>query len=171
MRTEKIIKDEPLHPGYLDCCTERLHLMINATIHRHKLKSVLVIRDYGIYGTDACLYGNKWLSTEVCKEQSDKAVKRLSQWGIPVFEFNPAAFHAPKNAGFVSLVEADALLQGDVFIRFGCGSFQDRLVKKFIYKYSNETDPKARCYSVCPCLRGIESVHGLDIMDPKCPMN
>ena len=167
MRTEKLLKHEITHPGYFNCCIERLHSMINATIEKYKLKSVLILRDYGTYGTDACLYDGKWLPSNICKEQSDKAVERLNQWGIPVVEFDPAAFHAPKNAGFVSLVEADALLQGDVLINLGCGSFQHNIIQKFIHKYSNETDPKARCYSVCPCLQGIGWVHGLNI-EPKC---
>ena len=148
MRTERVIQHEPSHPGYIDSCIEELPFVINRTLHRHNLKDVLVLRDYGMYGSDSCHYGNHSKPRQFCKSLSDKFVSRLQQWNIQVVDFEPAAFDGvPHNSGFVSLVEADALLQGDVLVTVGYGNFQQALRTRFAEK--SKLTSEECCYSVC----------------------
>ena len=147
MRTERVIQHEPSHPGYIDSCIEELPFVINRTLHRHNLKDVLVLRDYGTYGTDSCHYGNHSRPRQFCKSLSDKFVSRLRQWNIQVVDFDPTVFGVPHNSGFISLVEANALLHGDVLLTVGHGSFQRSLRTRFVAK--PKLTSEECCYSVC----------------------
>ena len=89
MRTERVIQHESSHPGYINSCIEELPFAINRTLHRHNLKDVLVLRDYGTYGSDSCHYGNHSKPRQFCKSLSDKFITRLQQWNIQVADLIP----------------------------------------------------------------------------------
>ena len=153
MRTERVIQKEAFYQGYTECCTRKLLSVINTTLHEHNLKGALVLSDYGTYGTDSCFYGKGTMPRSFCKLRSDKILKYLSQGGIQVAEFDVKSFDGvPQMSGFASLVEADALLQGDMLITMGFGSFQSTLRKKFVelHQDSHTTAPEHCCISVCP---------------------
>ena len=172
MRTEKLIQNEAFYQGYRICCTRKLLSVINTTVHEHNLKGALVLSDYGTYGTDACFYGERTMPRSFCKLRSDKIVKYLSQGGIQVAEFDVKSFAGvPQNSGFASLVEADALLQGDMLIMMGFGSFQSTMRKKFVelYQDSHTTAPEHCCVSVCPVRE--EERHGKFIECDVKPTN
>ena len=148
MRTERVIQHEPSHPGYVNSCIEELPSAINRTMQRHNLQDVLVLRDYGTYGSDSCTYGNHSKPLEFCKSLSDKFVSRLQKFNIQVVDFDPTAFDGvPNNSGFASLVEADALLRGDILLTVGYGNFQKALRKRFAEK--SKLISEECCYSVC----------------------
>ena len=150
MRTERVIQHEPSHPGYINSCIEELPYAINRTMQRHNLQDVLVLRDYGTYGSDSCHYGNRSYPIQFCKSLSDKFVSRLQKFNIQVVDFDPTAFDGvPNNSGFASLVEADALLRGDILLTVGHGNFQHALRKRFADKSKSKLISEECCYSVC----------------------
>ena len=163
IRTERIIHTNSLHPGYQKCCMKRLHMLIYNIMEKHKLLNVLLMRDYGQYGTDSCFYGNRTLPRRnkphwFCKRLSDDIMEEIGEWGIHYSAFDPSKFQMIENAGFVSFVEADALLQGEVLLTVGFGGFQGQLHRKFA---SLGTDTQFKAYHICPCYTSKENLHGL----------
>ena len=159
IRSERIIHTNSLHPGYQKCCMSRLHILIDNIMKKHKLLSVLLVKDYGQYGTDSCFYGNHHTRPHwYCRKLSDDMMKKIGEWDIHYSAFDPSKFQTVKNSGFVSLDEKDTLLQGDVLVTVGTGSFQGQLRRTFNSLGKME-------YHICPCYKGKENLHGLITSD------
>ncbi len=154
LRIEKVIQRAAFNPDYINCCTQEVLSVINNTLHKYHLKGTLVFSDYGMYGTDACRSGQKTMPISFCKTSSDKILKRLSQVGIQRVEFDVKTFSGvPQNSGFASLVESHALVQGDMLVAMGGGSFQSTMRKNFVtlsQYFHNYTAPEHNWISVCP---------------------
>ncbi len=154
LRIEKVIQKAAFNPDYINCCTQEVLSVINNTLHEYHLKGTLVLSDFGAYGTNTCHYGRKTVPKSFCRTRADKILKRLSQGGIQTVEFDVKTFNGvPQNSGFASLVESHALVQGDMLVAMGGGSFQSTMRKNFVTlsQYShNYTAPKHNWISVCP---------------------
>ena len=164
VRSERIIHSNSLHSGYSHCCMQRLQKLLRQIIAKHQLQDVLLVRDYGDYGTDTCFYGMHTRPRAYCKMLSDRLMTQMGTWGIRYAAFDPVKYGAVDNSGFVSLVESDALLQGSALLTVGYGSFQGQLRSRFIEK--NDT-LKDKSYKLCPSYIGSEEVHNLHV-DSSC---
>ena len=188
LRLERLYQCEALIPGYTNCCVERLNSLLSKVLHKHKIskKDVLIVKDYGQYGTDSCTYKRKYVEHSICLNLTREFFANLQQYGYTASEFLPAAFDGvPDNSGFVSLVEAGAILSGSVLIAGGFGSYQGTIIKQFLgvddpaisfkhfdnehhYGTSFQYD---RVYRVCTCtpLKGhLEKLNGIDLGSKSC---
>ena len=162
IRSERIIHSNSLHSGYQECCMRRLHSLIEEIMKKHELLSVLLVRDYGEYGTDSCFYGDHTKPHWFCKDLSDHMMKEIGEWGIHYSSFDPSKFQSVKNSGFVSLVETNVLLQGEVLLTVGYGSFQSQLIGRFIDQNPFKINAQLQTYSICHCYKNDkEDLRGL----------
>lgn len=164
IRSERIIYSNSLHTGYTTCCLNKLHILVDKIMRRHKLLDVLLVRDYGKYGTDTCFYKDNSRPRWYCNKLSDVMMDMIKSWGLDYTAFDPVKLGTVDNSAFASLVEADALLHGSVLLTVGYGSFQGQLRTRFI----NQTPGGSKLsYQICPSYLGKEEVHGLNI-GPSC---
>ena len=188
LRLERLYQCEALIPGYTNCCVERLSSLLSKVLHRYKIseKDVLIIKDYGQYGTDSCTYKREYVAHSICMNLTRDFFTNLQKYGYRASEFLPATFNGvPDNSAFVSLVEAGAILSGSVLIAGGFGSYQGTVIKQFIgvdnpaisfkhfdnkHQYGNSS-LYDRVYRVCTCtpLKGhLEKLNGIDLGRRSC---
>ena len=181
MRLERLYQCEVRTQGYLDCSLQRFASLMSSLSLKYGIDpgNVVMIKDYGPYGTDSCTYKD----ISVCMSTTEGIVKQLKKWGYSFAEFDPKSIPGtPHSSGFVSLVEAHSLLSGEALVTLGFGSFQGSIIRKFaqstldvnvqsdfqeILNISNHT------YRICPCtlLRGqTEQLNGLEL-GPSCEAN
>ena len=65
----------------------------------------------------------------MCVNESQYLLSLLNESNAA--EFDPVKFGAPKNSGFVSLVEGQVLTGGQTLVVFGGGSFQTSIIDRF----------------------------------------
>lgn len=183
LRLERLYQCEDLIPGYTDCCVERLSSLLSKVLHKYGInkKDVLIIKDYGPYGTDSCTYKRKYVAHSICMNLTRDFFTSLQKYGYGASEFLPAVFKGvPDNSAFVSLVEARTILSGSVLITGGFGSYQGTVIKQFIgaddpaisfkhfdnvHQYGNSSQYD-RVYRVCTCtpLKGhLEKLNGMNL--------
>jgi hypothetical protein len=183
LRLERLYQCEDLIPGYTDCCVERLSSLLSKVLHKYGInkKDVLIIKDYGQYGTDSCTYKRKYVAHSICMNLTRDFFQNLQKYGYGASEFLPAVFQGvPDNSAFVSLVEARTILSGSVLIAGGFGSYQGTVIKQFIgsddpaisfkhfdneHQYGNSSQYD-RVYRVCTCtpLKGhLEKLNGIHL--------
>ena len=188
LRLERLYQCEDLIPGYTNCCVERLSSLLSKVLHKYRInkKDVLIIKDYGQYGTDSCTYKRKYVAHSICMNLTKDFFTNLQKYGYRASEFLPAAFDGvPDNSAFVSLVEARATLSGGVLITGGFGSYQGTVIKQFIgvdnpavsfkhfdnkHRYGDSSQYD-RVYRVCTCtpLKGhLEKLNGIDLGGRSC---
>ena len=188
LRLERLYQCEALIPGYTDCCVKRLSSLLSKVLKRYKIgkKDVLIIKDYGQYGSDSCTYKREYVAHSICMNLTRDFFTNLQKYGYSASEFLPAAFDGiPDNSGFVSLVEAGAILSGSVLIAGGFGSYQGTVIKQFIgvddqaisFKHFDNKHQYGdsflydRVYRVCTCtpLKGhLEKLNGIDLGQRSC---
>ena len=188
LRLERLYQCEDLIPGYTNCCVERISSLISKVLHKYGInkKDVLIIKDYGQYGTDSCTYKRKYVAHSICMNLTRDFFTNVQKYGYSPSEFLPADFNGvPDNSAFVSLVEAGAILSGSVLIASGFGSYQGTVIKQFIgsndpavtfkhfdnkHRYGNSSQYN-RVYRVCTCtpLKGhLEKLNGIDLKGHSC---
>ena len=184
LRLERFYQCEAVIPGYTKCCVERLSSVLSEVLNKHGIskKNVLIIKDYGLYGTDSCTYKLKYVNISICLNLTEEFFRNLRQYGYSPTEFIPGDYGSgiPDNAGFVSLVESRALLSGSVLVAGGFGSYQGTIIKQFLgvsdpnigfkrfYRKCCDKEPALydRVYRVCTCksLKGHdEKLNGVDL--------
>ena len=148
---------------------------------------MFIINDYGPYGTDSCTYKLKYENISVCLNLTQGFLTQLEQHGYHASEFMPRKYgrDIPDNSGFVSLVEAGALLSGNVLVAGGFGSYQGTVIKQFLgiddpsvgFKHFDNkhnfgsTVRYDHLYRVCTCtpLKGhLEKLNGIDLRTKSC---
>ena len=168
LRTERIIQYDVFQPGFTKCCLKRLRKLLEVIIkHQPALEGVLAIRDYhnNGYGTETCYYGREWLNSSMCKALSDKMVDQIQRWGISFSEYSPADLSKRANAGYVSVVEAESLLQGDVMVTVGFGSFQSWIIEQRVHRKRSRA--WRNWYSICTKDPQHEHLNGVNV-GPSC---
>lgn len=186
LRLERFYQCEALIPGYTKCCLERLSSVLSQVLSKHGInkKDVLIIKDYGLYGTDSCSYKLKYVNISICLNLTDEFFRNLQQYGYSPTEFIPGNYGSdlPDNSGFVSLVESRALLSGNVLVVGGFGSYQGTIIKQFLdisnpkigVKHFNSKRTSAmynRVYRVCTCksFKGHdEKLNGIELGMHSC---
>ena len=187
LRLERLYQCEDLIPGYTDCCVERLNSLLSKVLNKYGInkKDVLIIKDYGLYGTDSCTYKRKYVAHSICMNLTRDFFTSLQKYGYGASEFLPTLFEGvPDNSAFVSLVEARTILSGSVLIAGGFGSYQGAVIKQFIgtddpaisfkhfdnaHHYGNSSQYD-RVYRVCTCtqLKGhLEKLNGINLAGGK----
>ena len=192
LRLERLYQCEALIPGYTKCCVERLSSLLEKVRDKYDInkKDVLIVKDYGPYGTDSCTYQLKYMNVSICLNLTQDFLTHLKQHGYHASEFIPSEYGSdiPDNSGFVSLVEAGALLSGSILIAGGFGSYQGTVIKQFLgiddpnvgFKhFDNKHDFGSpvlydRLYRVCTCspLKGHnEKLNGINLGTQSCDSN
>ena len=188
LRLERLYQCEALIPGYTDCCVERLRSLLSKVLSRHEIdkKDVLIIKDYGQYGTDSCTYKRKYVAHSICLNLTKDFFTNLQKYGYSASEFLPIKFDGvPDNSAFVSLVEARAILSGSALVVGGFGSYQGTVIKQFLgiddqaisfkhfddsHQYGNSSLYE-RLFRVCTCtpLKGhLEKLNGINLGSHSC---
>ena len=94
------------------------------------------------------------------------------KYNATLAEFDPVAFDAPVNSGFVSLVEASSLFSGRALITIGGGAYQGYLVGHFLKQHQDSDNPNAanKPHYHLPCERPTsqQTVNGLVFPDNVC---
>ena len=146
---------------FLHCCMQKLDVVLKQLLNGCSNQTTpckpLLLHDYGPYGSDSCHHNGTWKKREVCigsVEHLLSMVKVTSPVG-----FDPIKFAAPKNAGFVSKVEAMSLTDGQSLIVIGGGSFQASVVNRFRAKRKN----KLHDYRLCA--KADEKFNGINLND------
>ena len=157
-----------LPKGVYQCCMKKLNVLLGMVQQKHNItsKRTLLMKDYGPYGSDTCKYEGAYRPLSLCKEKSSKL---LSQLNVTLAEFDPVAFDAPVNSGFVSLVEASSLFSGRALITIGGGAYQGFLVKRFI-KWHHNDNPKNIHYHL-HCQMSQQTVNELVLSEDICDHN
>lgn len=167
LRTERIMQYNVFQPGFTKCCLKRLKNLLKVIIkHQPVLQNVLAIRDYHSngYGTETCYYGRKWLNNSTCKAISDKMVDQIQRWGISFSEYSPADLGTRANAGYVSVLEAESLLHGDVLVTVGFGSFQSWMIEQRVQ--TKRSRAWRYWYSICTKDPREEHLNGVNVGPP-----
>ena len=147
------------------CCMKKLSVLLGMVEQKYNIthKRTLLMNDYGPYGSDTCKYQGAYRALSLCKEKSSKL---LSQLNVTLAEFDPVAFDAPVNSGFVSLVEASSLFSGRALITIGKGVYQNYLVQRFMKWHRNDY-PKNIHYHL-QCQMSQQTVNGLVLPEDIC---
>ena len=150
------------------CCMKKLNVLLGMVQQKHNItsKRTLLMKDYGPYGSDTCQYERAYRALRLCKEKSSKL---LSQLNVTLAEFDPVAFNAPVNSGFVSLVEASSLFSGRALITIGGGAYQGYLVQRFM-KWHRYDNPKNIHYHL-QCQMSQQTVNELVLSEDICDHN
>ena len=150
------------------CCMKKLNVLLGMVQQKHNItsKRTLLVKDYGPYGSDTCQYERAYRALRLCKEKSSKL---LSQLNVTLAEFDPVAFNAPVNSGFVSLVEASSLFSGRALITIGGGAYQGYLVQRFM-KWHHYDNPKNIHYHL-QCQMSQQTVNELVLSEDICDHN
>ena len=155
LRLEWIFRREKKNFVYMVCCLNHLAELVDVVAEKYDLKKsrILLIKDFGAYGSDACNVKGTWSSYEVCINRTDKALvilKQILSFPFTEVEFNATNFKdAPQNTGFSSLVESQLLTEGAVLITLGGGNFQKSLRERFIQNQVDYNAGKDRHFGVC----------------------
>ena len=188
LRLERLYQCEAVIPGYTKCCVGRLSSLLSNVLQRHGMnkKDVLIVKDYGPYGTDSCTYKQKYVNISICLNLTKEFLANLQHYGYSASEFLPIAYdHVPDNSGFASLVEAEAILSGSALIAVGFGSYQGTVIKQFLgiddpnvgfkhFDNKHHYGPSAlydRVYRACTCtpLKGhLEKLNGINLGHQSC---
>ena len=154
-----------LPEAVFQCCIKKLNILLRMVQQKYNITSerTLLVKDYGPYGSDTCRYGGAYKALSLCKEKSSKLLSLLN---ITLAEFDPAAFDAPVNSGFVSLVEARSLLSGRALITIGGGAYQSYIVQRFMKWHRNDY-PKNIHYHL-QCQMSQQMVNGLKLSEDIC---
>ena len=153
------------------CCMKKLNILLGMVQHNYNItsKRTLLVKDYGPYGSDTCKYDGAYRALSLCKEKSSKL---LSQLNVTLVEFDPVAFDAPVNSGFVSLVEASSLFSGRALITIGGGAYQGYLVGHFLKQHQDSDNPNAankpHYHLSCERSTSQQTVNGLVFPDNVC---
>ena len=163
-------KDHPRH--FLRCCMLKLNVVLKQVKERNNLTSegsTLLLHDYGHYGTDVCKQEG-WRSRSVCVNESQYLLSFLNETGKAA-EFDPVKFGAPKNTGFVSLVERQALVGSQTLVVVGGGSFQISIVSRFTDRHKREQETQTAQNShealAYRLFTGHDNLHGLELDEVK----
>ena len=188
LRLERLYQCEALIPGYTSCCVERLSSLLSKVLRKHGIdkKDVLIIKDYGQYGTESCTYKREYVAHSICLNLTRDFFANLREYGYSASEFLPVKFDGvPDNSAFVSLVEAGAILSGSALVAGGFGSYQGTVIKQFLgiddpsisfkhfddsHRYGNSSLYDS-LYKVCTCtpLKGhLEKLNGLNLGIHSC---
>ena len=157
--------------NFYECCMKKVNVLVGMVQQKSGITSdgVLLIQDYGTYGTDACRFNGLYLAHHLCVE---KSTKLISQLNMTLAKFDPVKFDAPINSGFASLVEAASLFGGRLLITVGEGSYQHSLINRFIEQHHDPGNPEAasKLHYHLQCMEspGPETVNGLVIPGTVC---
>ena len=172
IRFGHVFKDTKSDPeAVYQCCMKKLNVLLSMVQQKYNItsKRTLLMKDFGPYGSDACLYEGSFRAVSIC---TNKSSKLLSQLNITLAEFDPVAFDAPVNSGFVSLVEASSLFSGRALITIGGGTYQGYLVRHFLKQHQDLHDPNAanKLHYYLPCERSTsqQKVNELVFPDNIC---
>ena len=173
IRFGHVFKDPKPDPEAIyQCCMKKLNILLGMIQQKYNItsKRTVLMKDFGPYGSDACLYEGSFRKVGICKEKSSKL---LSQLNVTLAEFDPVAFDAPVNSGFVSLVEASSLFSGRALITIGGGAYQGYLVGHFLKQHQDSDNPNAanKPHYHLPCERATslpEAVNELVFPDDVC---
>ena len=172
IRFGHVFKDTKSDPeAVYQCCMKKLNVLLSMVQQKYNItsKRTLLMKDFGPYGSDACLYEGSFRAVSIC---TNKSSKLLSQLNITLAEFDPVAFDAPVNSGFVSLVEASSLFSGRALITIGGGTYQGYLVRHFLKQHQDLHDPNAanKLHYYLPCERSTsqQKVNELVFPDNVC---
>ena len=132
---------------FYKCCMKKLEVLLGVVHQKYSVSSnsTLVMTDFGTYGSDSCHYDGGYKKRSLCVEHSNKL---LSQINLTPAKFDPKVYDAPFNSGFVSLVEAASLLNGEALITLGGGTYQATLVDHFVRHKSNSESVGKRWYGL-----------------------
>ena len=171
IRFEQVFMNH-LPEAVYQCCMKKLNILLGMVQQKYNITSerTLLVKDYGPYGSDTCRYDGAYRALSLCKEKSSKL---LSQLNVTLAEFDPVAFDAPVNSGFVSLVEASSLFSGRALITIGGGAYQNYLVGHFLKQHQDSDNPNAanKPHYHLPCERAtsqLEAVNELIFPDNVC---
>lgn len=191
LRLERLFQCEAKIPGYTKCCVRRIASLLSKVQQKYGIneKDVLIIKDYGPYGTDSCTYKLKYVNLLICLNLTQEFLTSLEDYGYHASEFLPKDYGSsiPDNSGFVSLVEAQTILSGTALITSGFGSYQGTIIKLFLgiddpnisfkhFDNNHNYGPSSlydRFYRVCTCsqLKGhLEKLNGIDIGMHSCDL-
>ena len=157
--------------NFYECCMKKVNVLVGMVQRKSGITSdgVLLIQDFGTYGTDACRFNGLYLAHHLCIE---KSTKLISQLNMTLAKFDPVKFDAPINSGFASLVEAASLFGGRLLITVGEGSYQHSLINRFIEQHHDPGNPEAasKLHYHLQCMEspGPETVNGLVIPGTVC---
>ena len=164
IRFEQVFMNH-LPEAVYQCCMKKLNILLGMVQQKYNItsKRTLLVKDYGPYGSDTCRYDGTYRALSLCKEKSSKLLSLLN---ITLAEFDPVAFDAPVNSGFVSLVEASSLFGGRALITIGRGAYQSYLVQGFMKWHRNDY-PKNIHYHL-QCQMSQQMVNGLVLSKDIC---
>ena len=162
------VKPDP--EAFYKCCMRKLNVLLGMVQQKYNItKRTLLMKDFGRYGSETCLYEGSYRNVSICKT---KSAKLLSQLNVTLVEFDPVTVHAPVNSGFVSLVEASSLFNGRALITVGRGAYQKYLVQHFLKQHQDSNSPNAakKLHYHLPCERSTsqQAVNGLVFPDNVC---
>ena len=143
IRFGHVFKDRKSDPeAVYQCCMRKLNVLLSMVQQKYNItsKRTLLMKDFGHYGSDACLYEGSFREVSICTSKSSELLSLLN---VTLAEFDPVAFDAPVNSGFVSLVEASSLFSGRALITIGGGTYQGYLVRHFLKQHQDPHNPNA----------------------------
>ena len=157
IRFGHVFKDPKSDPeAVYQCCMKKLNVLLSMIQQKYNItsKRTLLVKDFGPYGSDACLYEGSFREVSICTKKSSKLLSLLN---VPLAEFDPVAFNAPVNSGFVALVEASSLFSGRALITIGGGAYQGYLVGHFLKHHQDPDNPNTanKLHYHLPCERSI----------------
>ena len=172
IRFEYVFADTKPDPeAFYKCCMRKLNVLLGMVQQKYNItsKRTLLMKDFGRYGSETCLYEGKYRNVSICKT---KSAKLLSQLNVTLAEFDPVTVHAPVNSGFVSLVEASSLFNGRALITVGRGAYQKYLVQHFLKQHQDSNSPNAakklHYHLLCERSTSQQAVNGLVFPDNVC---
>ena len=114
----------------VSCILKSLNNTISSLLQHNPSPRVLILTDYGKYGTDS-------LGTHGHSIASHMYAVITKSFGWSITHFNPMSMGLEKsvNSGLVSLIEKNMLVMGDHLVLAGHGNFQQQLSH---YTYSKE---------------------------------
>lgn len=142
IRSEKLGQRSDRVPQYITSCLTKTITFANEikTSLTSNMK-LIVITDYGVYGSDSC---------RDCKgAKYTRKILELNNFN-PI-SFDPVIFKAPADSGFISLVELNTLLHSKYLILVGGGAFQKQAIMQFRNPAPNHHDNMKvqELYKVC----------------------
>ena len=131
----------------VSCILKSLNNTISSLLQHNPSLRVLILTDYGKYGTDSL--GS--LGHSIASHMTLYAVITKS-FGWSITHFNPMSMGPEKsvNRGLVSLIETNMLMMGDYLVLAGHGNFQQQLISHYLQRRKQSTVYKILdCRSSC----------------------
>ena len=102
---------------------------------------VNVFHDLGSYGTNTCSRHGP------CIKERSELLSQINSLSYPVNSYDPTKFKSfPFSQAFASFVEREYLVNVDILVTIGGGTFQQSIIERFLKKSGHDKD---KLHKIC----------------------